>query len=889
MRIRLKHERLAALLAASRRSQNHWAQRFGLSRGHLSDLLKGRHPYVSDRTREKLLEGLGVPFDELFEEEQPPVVLPPPPRVTTSAHLEAAMSALADDLRFAFRIWNRHRVATVAIVGTLALGIAVTTAVYSIVHAVLLRPLPFADSEQVVRLGVRLRDGRETIMNALPDLADYRREATTLSAITAVSLSGTTITDGDAPEHHLVAYVDDGYDEVFGMRPLVGRFFASDEYALGAPRVVLLAHALWRQRFGADPGIVGRTISLDHQPVTVVGVLPGSAYAYPLDDIAFVAPLRPNPQSFHLNRGALWVRAAARMRPGVSVEQARAEIEAIGAGLVQRFPDSNEGLTPTVENLRIAQTADARVMLLLLAVAVATVLLVACVNVANLLLGQSHARGREFAVRAALGGQASRLRRQVLTESLALSAVGGVFGIAVAPLVMRALVALYPGVLARAGEISIDWRVPVAGLVVTAVAGLLAGVPTARRASGLSAAQDLRMQSRGVAGGRNAIGRVLMGSQVALSLALLFASVLLVQTLRTLTTTDPGFDGSGVTTFFVSAPAARYQSTEQFDRYFQEVDESIRALPGVSSVATASEVPYTTNGSYDVFVMKERGDLGRDNPGVRVATVSATYWDVMRAPLLAGRAFAERDDARAPKVVVVNDALANRYYPGESPVGRRILFNLDEWEIVGVAGSMRMSSLATPPEPQLYLPAAQAPRRGRYVLVRSASAMPVRVADLQRALREIDATIAMTEVATIAALETEVTAPQRFRAVLFTALGAIALVLSALGIYGVLADAVTRRTREIGIRLALGERPAGVTRRVVADALRVLSVGALVGLALSMVAGRMLANLLVGVDPSSVQALGVALGVLGCVALAAVYVPARRASRVDPLTALRAE
>jgi predicted permease len=325
------------------------------------------------------------------------------------------------------------------------------------------------------------------------------------------------------------------------------------------------------------------------------------------------------------------------------------------------------------------------------------------------------------------------------------------------------------------------------------------------------------------------------------------------------------------------------------DRYFRDVDEAVRALPGVAAFATASEMPYANNGSHDVFVMKERGDLGRDNPSVRLATVSHDYWQVLRAPIVAGRAFTARDDARAPKVVIVNEALAARYYPGQDPVGRHILFNLEEWEIVGVAGSMRMSSLAEPSEPQLYLAAAQVPRNGRYVLVRSTGPAAVAVSDLQRVLGRIDPTIAMTEVATIAELAAEATAPERFRAVLFTSLGLIALVLSALGVYGVLADAVTRQTREIGIRMALGERQSGVERRIVFGALRMLAAGALAGVVLSFVAGRSLSGVLVGVDPWNVRALASAALVLTVVAVAAAYVPARRASRLDPLTALRAD
>lgn len=676
MRIRLKHERLAELLSTSRLSQNHWALRLGLSRGHLSDLLKGRHPFVSDKTRGKLLDGLGVAFEELFEEEPASAsaklrrtsgISSPPPLPSSSQPVRAAMLTFFEDLRYTARVSMRYRLVTGAVIATMALGIAVTTSVYSIVQAVLLSPLPFPDSEQVVRLGMTLRDGRASNQNALPDIEDYRQHAKTISDISGVQLSGTTITGGDTPEHEMVAYVDHGYDEVFRLQPIHGRFFQADEYTYGAPRVTMVSNRLWRERFGSDPGVVGRTISLDHQPVTVVGVLPPMTYMYPWPDLGFISPLRPNPKSFHFNRGALWLRAVARVRPGLTIEQAQQELGAIAAGISERFPDSNGGLKLRLEGLRTVETQDARAMLLLLSVAVATVLLIACVNIANLLLGHSHSRTREFAVRAALGGRTGRLRRQVLTESLALSAIGGVIGMLLAPLLVRALTALYPGRLARLEEIVFDWRVALAGLVITAAAGVLAGLPTARRASGINLIRDLRQGGRGVTEGRGMVGRLLIGSQVALSLALLFASVLLVQTLQKLATTDPGFESSNVMTFQVVAPPARYPGADDIQRYFTRVDEAVRALPGVADVATSSDMPYTGNRASDVFVMRERGDLGRDNPQVRLAMVSPTFWNVMGSPIKSGRAFTRADTSSAPNVVIVNEALAERYYPDRIP------------------------------------------------------------------------------------------------------------------------------------------------------------------------------------------------------------------------------
>jgi predicted permease len=340
-------------------------------------------------------------------------------------------------------------------------------------------------------------------------------------------------------------------------------------------------------------------------------------------------------------------------------------------------------------------------------------------------------------------------------------------------------------------------------------------------------------------------------------------------------------------TFQVVAPPARYPAADDIQRYFSRVDEAVRALPDVADVATSSDMPYTGNRASDVFIMKERGDLGHDNPQVRLAMVSPSFWSVMGSPITSGRAFTRADTASSPSVVIVNEALAERYYPGQNPVGRRIEFNREEWEIVGVVGSMRMTSIAASSEPELYFPAEQNVRTARYVLVRSKGAAAPALADIRRAMRDVDPTIAMTEIATLNERVAKATAPERFRAVLFSSLGLIALVLSSLGIYGVLADSVTQKTREIGIRMALGEGQAAVKRRIVGGAFRTVLAGTVAGIGLAIAAGQWLTRFLVGVEPWNVPALLATVAVLSMVALAAAYIPARRASRVDPLLALR--
>ncbi|HVT38609.1 MAG TPA: protein kinase, partial [Gemmatimonadaceae bacterium] len=358
-----------------------------------------------------------------------------------------------EDIHYAARLTARNVVVSAAVVATMVLGIAVTTAVFSVVNSVLLKPLPFDGSDRVVRLGITGRSGTFSQLLAYPDIQDYKRNAHMFADITAVLLSGVTLGGGGVPEQLLGAYVDEAYARVFSVQPVAGRFFAADEFSEGSPRVVMISHGLWQRQFGSDTSIVGRTITLDNEPTTVVGVLPPMAYTFPYPGLRFLAPLRPRAGTYQVNRGAQWLRAAGRMRPGVTVEQARADVAGIAAGIAKQFPDANIGLRTRVELLHDVEGEDVRPMLVLLSLAVAAVLIIACVNIANVLLGQSRARAREFAVRAALGGSGGRIQRQLITESMFLATIGGALGIALAPRLTHLLVALYPGRLPRAEEV----------------------------------------------------------------------------------------------------------------------------------------------------------------------------------------------------------------------------------------------------------------------------------------------------------------------------------------------------------------------------------------------------------------------------------------------------
>jgi putative ABC transport system permease protein len=796
-----------------------------------------------------------------------------------------------DDLRHAFRLSRRNPLETSTIIATMILGIGVTTAVFSVVNGVLLRPLPFDGSERVIQLGMTMRDGRSISSMAYPDVQDLKRLSRSFAGFSAAAVDGLTLTQGANPQRLVAARVDEDYARVFAIRPALGRFFVGDEFRPGSPKVVVLADGIWRQQFGGDLSIVGRTISLQNEPYRVVGVLPPMAFVFPRATVQLLVPLIPMPGSYENNRGAMWIDAVvAKAKPGISIAKAGAEVVTIGEALAAQYPDANGGLHVRYESLQDAVVGEVRPMLILLSASVAAVLLIACVNIANLLLGQAQMRGREFAVRAALGGSGARIRRQLLTEGMFWASIGGVVGATLAPLLTHTLIALYPGNMPRIHDVGTDWRVVTMAVLATLVAGLLSAIPMVRRAAARDLTVDLKVGARssGTAGQRR-LGGVLVASQVALSLVLLFAAGVLLRTFQTLSNVDPGFVAQDVVTFQVSAPRARYADAAAITRYWDAVDRGLGVLPGVRDVATADNMPFSGGGNRDVFVDKVRGDRGHDNPQVRVSVVSPTYWHALRIRVAAGRTFQAPDADSAPRVVIINRALAAKYYPGENPVGRVINWNREDWRIVGVTGTARMTNLYDDPEPELYASTTQNVRRSRFVLVKSTIPPDRLLPSIRRSMRAIDPTISINDIATLEQRVTDSVAPQRFRAALVSGLGLLALLLSIVGIYGVLAYSVNRRTREIGIRMALGEERSSVRRRVVATSLRMVAVGGAAGIVAALLVGRWLAGFVVGISPRDPAMLAAVSAVLLVAAVLAAYIPARRASRVDPLTAIRSD
>lgn len=794
------------------------------------------------------------------------------------------------DVRYALRLSVRSPFAPLAIVTTMTLGIAATAAVFAATNGVLLRPLPFPESERVVQLGTVVPNGSVAPSVAYPDALDYRRLVHEFAALTLFSRNDVTLQHGPDPENIRALEVDDAYSRVFSLEPALGRLLAASDSVYGAERVAVLSYGFWMREFGGDRSIVGHTIRLDDEPVTVVGVLTPDAYLFPRQSVDLLTPLAIPPHSYMKNRGALWAGAAAKLRPGASEEMAQHAVASVGDMLSREYPISNHGLGGRIQPLCEVVVGSVRPMLELLAAAIVAVLLIACVNVANLILGRAQARSREFAVRSALGGSPARVRRQVFIEALVPTVIGSVLGLVLAPVLVHLLVAVYPDALPRADEIGIGAPVVLFVMAATIAAAALSCIPTARRVTRFDLSGDLRAGKGSGSPGERRASRVLVTTQVAMSLALLFSAGLLGETLWRLDRARPGFDSHRVVAFHVYVPPSRYRSVADADGYFDRVLDAVRTIPGVSVASTMTLLPFGNCCAFDTFIQEDLGDQGPKNPQAFISVDSPGFERALGLPLLRGRSFMAQDDSASSHVVMLNAAAARAMYGNRDPIGQLISWNgQPHWRVVGVLASTHLMELSDEMKPVLYIPEAQAARRSRYVVVRGDAPANDIITAARARLREIDPTIALTDVATMDQRIASSLGAERFRAVLMATLGALALALAIVGIYGVVAYSVSRRTREIGIRLALGEASREVRRRVVIDALRVASVGIVIGLVLALLGGKWLAAFLVGVSPNDARLLAASAVVLAAVVAATAYGPARRAAKVDPMTALRAD
>ena len=805
--------------------------------------------------------------------------------------LSGVAPMLIQDLRFAFRMLWKHPGFTAVATIALALGIGATTVIFSVVQAVLLRPLPYEGSERILELSETAR-GRLTTLSP-PNLMDWKAQNTTFSAIAAYDDTAVTLSGGFEPEQLEAAVVGVEIFEVLGVSPARGRGFVPDEARPGGPRAVILGFGPWQQRFGGDEGIIGRTLTFDGRPFQVVGVMP-RGFTFPGEmDLWF--PLRLDDDEVRPNqRGAHYLRAVGRLKPGVTIAQAIDDL----ARIEQRIADQHasvQGYGVWAQPLLDSMVGDVRKPLLILLGAVGFVLLIACANVSNLLLARASARRTEIAVRSALGAGRWRIVRQLLAESVLLALAGGLCGLLLAAWGVRTLDGVLPQNLPRAGGIDLNPAILVFSIIVSMATGVVFGIVPSMYASSSDLASFLKDARRdGSSGGsRRAFRNALVAIEVALALVLLTGAGLAIRSFDRLTAIDPGFDPSGVLAVSVILPGARYPDAPAASQFYEQYVESLRRQPGVVAAGGVMMPPLAAGGFGGSFTIVGADDIEDQSMQVRAATPG--YMEALKIPLRRGRLFTNADGAAGQPVAILSEEAARRFFPGRDPVGQRLRLHVGingrepVREIVGVVGNVKLRTIDSAPVEVAYVPHPQYVSDSLTIFVRGEGDPMALVPMVKAQLAGIDREIALSRVRPAERLVAASVAEPQFRMILFGLFAAIALALAALGLYGVMAFAVSQRQAEIGVRMALGADRTTVLRLVLSQGMLPVAIGMAAGLAAAAVLTKLMSGLLYEVsalDP--VTYLSVVL-VLSLVAAAACYIPARRAARVDPLAALRAE
>ncbi|HEY2973903.1 MAG TPA: ABC transporter permease [Pyrinomonadaceae bacterium] len=811
------------------------------------------------------------------------------------------MNTLFKDIRYGVRTLLKHPGFTAIVVVTLAVGIGASSAIFSVVNTVLLRPLPYARAERIVAIQALGRDGKRVQISPA-NFLDWRAQNTVFEHLAAILTRPANLALADQAERIDLAMTSANFFSVFGTEPERGRFFITADEQAGHPAVVVVSHGLWQRRFGGDESLVGKPITLDGNSYTVVGIAP-SGFQYPDKTEVWVPPFRLAPA---LNermdptqvRGFGMLAAVALLKPGVSLTQAANEMETITTRLRQQYPETNNRSFNPVVSLHTHLVGETGPMLLLLFGAVSFVLLIACANVANLLLVSAASRQKEMAIRTALGASRMRVMRQLLTESLILAFVGGAIGVLLALWGVALMTKLLPQDFPRVGEINLDWRVLAFTLFASVLTGILFGLAPALQISKTDVQESLKESGRGSSGSRrhNRLRNLLIVGEVALSVVLLVGAGLLFRSFLRLQSVNTGFTSQQVLTVRLSPAGSNYRRDADYISFYSQAIQRVSAIPGVEAVGAINTLPLG-KGPTAGFRIEGRPPLTIDKwPGGNYRTVSPDYFHAMNIPVVQGRAFNERDTETAPLVMIINQALANKDFPNENPVGKRInLGNLDPkgqpvwWEIVGVAANIRSLELREEATPEFYLSSLQDSFSNMFLVVRTSSEPTSVAASVRRAAAEVDKSAAVSDVRTMERIVDEAVTQPRFNLFLLGLFSGIALLLSAAGIYGVTAYSVTQRTHEFGIRMALGAQVSDVLRMILKQGMLLISAGIAVGLLASFALTRLLRTLLFGVsvtDPLTFVAITL---LLTLVALLACYIPARRATKVDPLVALRYE
>jgi len=809
------------------------------------------------------------------------------------------METILQDIRYGLRVLLRRPVFTIVAVATLALGIGANAAIFSVVDAVLLRPLPYPEPDRLVAIWeTNSQPEREpNVRNevAMGNFRDWRTQQTSFADIAALTYSSLNLTGVAEPERIQGALVTTNLFSVIGVQPVMGRSFVEEEEQPASARAVIVSHALWQRRFGSDPALVGKTLSLSGNQVTVIGIMPpGFELEFPVTrQVDMWLPMRITGSD--TDRQSHYLYVLGRLKPAVSIAEAQAGMNVLASQLQQEYPKTNSDKGANVVALHQQLVGNVQPYLRVLFAAVGFVLLIACANVASLLLARVTERHKEVAIRMAIGASRARIIRQLLTESILLSTVGGLAGLLLAYWGTDLLKALAPPDVPRLGEIGLHGPVFAWTLGVSVVTGVLFGLAPALGASKPDLNASLRESGRSSAGpGRGRMRNVLVVAEIALALVLLIGAGLMVRSFARLQHVSPGFEAKNLLTLNISLPRQKYRENQKINSFFDQLFERVRSVPGVEAVGGIDPLPLSDSDATTGFVIQGGPALAvADRPEVGERTVTPDYFKTMRIPILKGRAFNDLDREDAPHVLIINEALARRFWPNEDAIGKRIGFRASEpqvWhEVVGIVGDVKHKSLEADPKPELYYAYQKNPGTFLSLVVRTASNPVNAIGAIRNQVSGVDTDQPVFDIKTMEERLSTALAPTRFIMLLLGVFAGLALLLAAVGIYGVMAYAVSQRTHEIGIRMALGAGAPDVLRLVVGNGLKLVLTGVGIGVTGAFVLTRLMASLLFEVSPTDPLTFGLISAVLTGVALAACFVPSLRATKVDPMIALRYE
>jgi putative ABC transport system permease protein len=815
--------------------------------------------------------------------------------------MEARMEAFRQDISYGLRMLLAKPTFTVIAVIALALGIGVNSAIFSVVNGVLLKPLDYKDPDQLVRIWEKW-GGFDQGSVAYLNFSDWRERNQSFEKMAAARWTGFNLTGGDQPERLSGRQVSSEMLSVLGVTPAIGRDFRPDEDREGANAVAIISDSLWKRHFGGDPSVIDKTLTLNDQPYQVVGVLPDNFHYFSKADV--LVPIEATKERALKERS--WhpgIQVLARLKPGVSLAQARADMTSIAGALGQQYPDTNKEHWVTLGSLYDATVGDVRNLLLMLLAAVSFVLLIACANVANLMLARASVRQKEIAIRSALGASRLRIIRLLITESVMLALVGGALGLLTAywgtSLALKAL----PDALPRVNDIKVDANVLLFTLAASLITGVVFGLAPALQASNPNLNEMLKEGGRSGSSGRQGLHKVLVVAEIAISLILLVGSGLLIRSFVALNQVSAGFDDRNLLTFDISLSSKEYAEAPKVRRFFKEFMEKVEALPGVQSAATTELLPLGGSDSENQFYVSNRPKPSPSElPLAMFYITSPGYLKAMGIPLQQGRFFEESDTLTSAPVMVIDENMAKQYFPGEDPIGQHLSMPTGpdkaiEFQIIGVVGHVKQQNLDTTEGAivgsQMYISTNQVPDEfispGSTLVVRTSADPSGYLPAIRSALTSVSGNATLSNAKTMEQLRGEVISDRRFTLILVGVFSAMALILASIGIYGVISYSVAQRTREIGIRMALGASQSQVLRMVVGGGAKLAAIGIVVGAVGALILTQFIRSFLFGVSPSDpLTFIGISL-ILAFVAIVASYVPARRAMKVDPNMALRYE